>query len=90
MALGTKVTMREIRNKAKEFILEEAPKIIPGPQKMDSALDKLAAWLDERATWEWAGPLAPLLEAGDGPLFRKLLGAITEAVYDEMKELGHV
>lgn len=83
-----------VKAKIVELILEAAPVVAPGDEKMGQVLDKLAAWADEQLKWKWLGPLGIAAEMADGPAIREgldaLLQLLVQFVYDELKAAGRV
>ena len=90
MGIADKVNVKELFETIKGAVLDAATKAVSNEEKFDMALDTAAAWVDERITWKWAGPLAPILEGADGPAIRRLMSLAVEMVFQALKAGGQV
>lgn len=74
------ITLPEIQSRAEEEIRKLAKDAIPGPIKMNKAVDRLADWMDDLIV------LPPWLEPFDGPAIKFFLNILVQDVYERIED----
>jgi len=78
-----KLDMDEVRGFAHRIVYGLIREKIPGEEKHDVAVKKVAAFIDERLEFG-DGAVGSIAEALDGPVARLLVGVIVKESYDRI------
>ena len=79
-----------LEEKIHDVILDQAPKVLPGAEKMALAVNNVAKWLDDQVDFSALGIAGAALEAADGPILKFLIKGLVQRAYDQLKIEGQV
>lgn len=83
--MGKRTPFPALRAKIENAIAEAARHELAGDEKRAMVVNTVVRWLDDRAVWP-ATPAGAIAEMVDGPIFRLLVEALVQEVYDATKE----
>lgn len=82
--MAFKDEVRELTEKIREWVLEQARRNIPGPDKLELVAKQAAEWLDEQIKFKKLGPFGLALEAIDGVILKTFAKFLVQTVYNQL------
>ena len=78
--IKTDLTFPEIVGKVKDFIEDALDEALPEREVVDTALDKVVEWVDERVSYGLS-PVGLIIDSVDHLVLRMVLRLLVDAVY---------